>query len=197
MYRSSRHPARRSPTTCTCTCAQPKVSSCRLLTEQGATPHPCSCRADRSTRPIWPRSPSGSAAAEAPAQVSRGVCGQPQAQAGLAQAPPWAWTRRRVETCGHFAFGPCRLQKKRRRGRGLEGPARGWACVTFFLSPVFRPGAACRSARRCHRSGVGGDPPAAKQSGSESHAARGEEGEALRLRHGREPEAVFVIGRRG
>jgi len=30
---------------------------------QGATPHRRSCRPDRSTRPIWPRSPSGSAAA--------------------------------------------------------------------------------------------------------------------------------------
>ena len=62
---------------------------------------------------------------------------------------------------------------------------------------VFRPRAACCSARRCHRSGVGGDPPAAKQSGSESHAARGEQGEAPRLRHGHEPEAELVIGRRG
>jgi len=35
----------------------------RLLTEQGATPHRRSCPPVRSTRPIWPRSPSGCAAA--------------------------------------------------------------------------------------------------------------------------------------
>ena len=42
--------ARRSATTCTCTRAQPKASSCRPLTEQGATPHRRSCPPDLAAR---------------------------------------------------------------------------------------------------------------------------------------------------
>ena len=54
---------RRSTIMSTSTHACPTASSCRLLIKQAATPRRRSCRPGRSLRPIWPRSPSGSAAA--------------------------------------------------------------------------------------------------------------------------------------
>ena len=55
--------ARRSTATCICTPASPTVSSCRLLPGLRTTRRLRSWRPARSTRPTWPRSPSGCAAA--------------------------------------------------------------------------------------------------------------------------------------
>ena len=56
---------------------QPTVSSCQLLPKQALTPRRRSCRRDRSPRPIWPRLPSGCAAARSAGSACSG-CSTPR-----------------------------------------------------------------------------------------------------------------------